>query len=55
MVAAEWDIPTERRIRRKKKYYCDESTDASLTLVKEIDRSSHEVVFRKTRLSAEDP
>ena len=37
-VAAEWDIPTERRIRRKKKLYGDEATDAGLTLVKEIDR-----------------
>jgi hypothetical protein len=37
-VAAEWDIPTERRIRRKKKLNGEKATDAGLTLVEEIDR-----------------
>ena len=37
-VAAEWGIPTERRIRRKKKMDGEKATGAGLTLVEEIDR-----------------
>ena len=42
-VAAEWGIPTERRIRRKKKMDGEKATGAGLTLVEEID--SYEAVF----------
>lgn len=37
-MAAEWGIPTERRIRRKKKMDGEKATGAGLTLVEEIDR-----------------